>query len=105
MARPVTEGVSTDARLLRLAADDNVLIVTRSIRAGEAFFLGGAEVAARADLPIGFKVAATAFRPGDVAIRLNMPIGCATQAIRVGELVHTHNLASQYMRTHERGEA
>jgi hypothetical protein len=28
-----------------------------------------------------------------------------TQPVRAGELVHTHNLASMYLRTHERGEA
>jgi hypothetical protein len=40
-----------------------------------------------------------------VAIRLGMPIGRATAPIRQGELLHTHNLASLYMRTHGRGEA
>jgi len=105
MARPVTESAIMDGRLLRLAEGDNVLIVARSIRAGEALTVAGTQITVSAALPIGFKVAATDLQPGDVAIRLGMPIGRVTQAIRRGELVHTHNLASLYMRTHERGEA
>ena len=105
MARPVTDATNMDERLLRLAAGDNVLIVTRTIRAGEVLIIAGAEGPVSSPLPIGFKVAATDLQPGDVAVRLGMPIGRATQAIRLGELVHTHNLASLYMRTHARGEA
>jgi len=96
---------SVDPRLLRLGQGDNVLIVIRPIRLGEQFRIDEIELAAAVTLPIGFKVAAVDFAEGDVALRLGMPIGRATAAIRTGELVHTHNLASMYMRTHERGEA
>ena len=40
-----------------------------------------------------------------MAIRYSMPIGRTTGAVARGELVHTHNLESLYMRTHARGEA
>jgi altronate dehydratase small subunit len=94
-----------DPRLLRLAEGDNVVIVTEAIGAGETFVVAGVPVVAAADLPTGFKVAAQDLAEGEIAIRLSTPIGRTTAAIGVGELVHTHNLASQYIRTRARGEA
>ncbi len=103
MARPVSG--PSDPRLLRLAEGDNVLIVIRAIPAGERLVVEGASIVVDAALPIGFKVAATDLAEDAVAVRFGMPIGRATGAIRRGQLVHTHNLASLYMRTHARGEA
>lgn len=93
-----------DQRLLMLAEGDNVLIVTGLIGAGETFFVAGSPVVAAQDLPTGFKVAARELLEGEIAVRLRTSIGRTTAAVGVGELVHTHNLASQYLRTHERGE-
>ena len=56
-------------------------------------------------LPLGFKVAAQDLAEGTGAIRYGMPIGRTTAVVRRGEMVHTHNLESLYMRTHARGEA
>lgn len=101
----MTPPASSDPRLLRLADGDNVLIVTRTIAAGESFVVEGTTVDAGDTMPIGFKVAAEDLPEGGIAIRYGTPIGRATRAIRRGELVHTHNLESLYMRTHARGEA
>jgi hypothetical protein len=100
----VSAALITDPRLLRLAEDDNVLIVTGNIAAGERFVIGGEPVDAAADLMLGFKVAAVDFEAGTIALRYGMPIGRTTAAVARGELIHTHNLESQYMRTHARGE-
>ena len=104
-----TEGppptAAQDLRLLTLADNDNVVIVTELIAAGETFVVSGVAVVAAQDLPTGFKVAARDLAEGEIAIRLSTPIGRTTAAVGVGELVHTHNLASQYLRTHARGEA
>ena len=105
MGDPVTDPARTDSRLLRLADGDNVLIVRQPIPGGSEYMVDGVAATTPADLPIGFKVAGTDFQPDDVAIRLGMPIGRATAPIRRGELIHTHNLASLYMRTHGLGEA
>ncbi len=102
MGDPVT---TTDDRLLRLGGDDNVLISRTSIPAGTTLVVDGATVTTDADLQVGFKVAATDLEPGTVVRRLGVPIGQTTQRVGRGELVHTHNLTSQYMRTHARGEA
>jgi hypothetical protein len=93
-----------DPRLLRLGAGDNVLIATEPIARGSAFVINGQTVIADDEVPMGFKVAATNLPAGELAIRLGTPIGRTTRAIGIGEIVHTHNLASLYLRTHGRGE-
>ena len=95
----------TDARLLRLADGDSVLIVIATIAAGERFAVEGETVEAPVTLPIGFKVAAGDLEEGSVVLRYGTPIGRLTRPVRRGQLVHTHNLESLYMRTHARGEA
>lgn len=105
MGDPVNGADGTDPRLLRLAAGDNVLIARQPLPAGSAILVGGVTVNTDADLGVGFKVAAHDLAPDVAVIRLGVPIGRTTAAIARGELVHTHNLASQYMRTHARGEA
>jgi len=105
MARPVIMAADSDPRLLRLADSDNVLIATATIPAGEAVRVEGAVVRSPVSIPLGFKVAARDLGEGTVAIRFGMPIGRTTAMVRRGEMVHTHNLESLYMRTHARGEA
>ena len=95
---------ATDPRLLLLADGDNVLITTTSIRAGEELLVDGHRVELAADVALGFKIAAVDMPEGTTAIRLGMPIGRATADIAQGDVVHTHNLESLYMRTHARGE-
>ncbi len=95
---------STDTRLLLLADGDNVLITTTSIRAGEELLVDGHAVELMTDLALGFKVAATDLPEGTTAIRLGTPIGRTTTDVSCGEVVHTHNLESLYLRTHARGE-
>lgn len=102
MGDPVT---ATDARLLRLGDADNILIARESIAAGTKLLVDGVAVVTDADLRMGFKVAAADLEPDTVVLRLGVPIGRTTRRVCRGELVHTHNLASQYMRTHARGEA
>ncbi|MCL5971406.1 MAG: UxaA family hydrolase [Firmicutes bacterium] len=46
------------------------------------------------DIPFGYKFALCAIARGDTVIKYGVPIGFAIQAIRPGELVHTHNLES-----------
>jgi altronate hydrolase len=100
----VSTSAEFDPRLLRLGAGDNVLIATSPIPRGSTFVVNGHTVIADDDVPTGFKVAATNLTAGELAIRLGTPIGRTTRDIGVGQIVHTHNLASLYLRTHGRGE-
>lgn len=95
---------STDPRLLLLAEGDNVLITTTSIRVGEELLVDGHAVSLANDVSLGFKIAAVDLAEGTTAVRLGTPIGRATTDIARGEVVHTHNLESLYLRTHARGE-
>lgn len=101
----MSDVAASDPRLLRLADGDNVLIVIATIGAGDRFLVEGVSVVAPVPLPLGFKVAARDLDDGTDAIRYGMPIGRTTCAVARGDLVHTHNLESLYMRTHARGEA
>ena len=102
MARPVSG--STDLRLLQLAPGDNVFITTTSIRAGEELLIDGHAIELASDVSLGFKVAADDLDEGTVALRFGMPIGRTTAPVARGEVIHTHNLESLYLRTHARGE-
>jgi hypothetical protein len=81
------------------------MIVIAPIAAGDRFVVGGLTVEAAVTLPLGFKVAARDLEAGSIVVRYGMPIGRLTRAASRGELIHTHNLESLYMRTHARGEA
>jgi len=87
----------TDSRLLLLDETDNVLGVARPIGAGEAFPIDGHYV--RLDRPagIGFKVARQTIPAGQKVLKYGACIGLATQDIDVGQLVHVHNLKSNYL--------
>ncbi|MCX8157625.1 MAG: UxaA family hydrolase [Verrucomicrobiae bacterium] len=92
--------METDKRLLRLAAEDNVLTAITTLAAGEEVWIEGERVRLDARVPLGFKVAARAIRQGEKVLKYGVPIGSATAEIRRGEVVHTHNLKSDYLPTY-----
>ncbi|HWB86187.1 MAG TPA: UxaA family hydrolase [Bryobacteraceae bacterium] len=50
------------------------------------------ELTAKANIPLGHKIALTPIATGTKVIKYNVPIGNATQDIDLGDHVHTHNL-------------
>ena len=64
------------------------------IRAGETVAIAGSRVTMPADLPIGHKLARAPIAAGEKIMKYGAPIGTATAAIAVGELVHVDNLKS-----------
>jgi altronate dehydratase small subunit len=94
-----------DPRLLLLDDRDNVLVATTRVRAGETVAIAGLRVAMPADLPIGHKIARGAIAAGDKIVKYGAPIGSATAAIAVGELVHVHNVKSDYTPTYHLEDA
>ena len=81
--------MSGPARLLRLAEGDNVYIATGPLRPGDVVRADGR------DLPI----TARDIEAKEKIVRFGVPIGSATRPIAAGAWVHTHNLASDYIRT------
>ncbi len=94
---PMSENL--DPRLLRLHIADNVLTVISTLEPGETIQIGGKTIAVKTRLPIGHKVAACAIAAGEKILKYGAAIGSATYAIAAGELVHTHNLKSDYLPT------
>jgi altronate dehydratase small subunit len=85
--------------LLLLSPLDNVRVVGIPLEAGETLRFEEQSVVVRADLPLGSKIAARPIWAGEKIIKFGVPIGSATQPIALGELVHTHNLKSDYLST------
>jgi len=87
---------STDPRLIRLAAADNVLILATTVAAGTPLSVGGREVALQRDLTLGHKIAARDIARGEIILKYDFPIGVATEDIPAGAHVHLHNVRSNY---------
>lgn len=91
---------TTDPRLIRLSPEDNVAAVTTTIEAGESLLVEGRTVQFLDRVPTGHKVAVETIAAGRQVIKYGASIGSATQDIRPGEYVHTHNLTSDYLPTY-----
>ncbi len=86
--------------LLRLADSDPIAVATRDIAAGERIAIGGIVLMLPARVPLGHKVALRPIAAGEKVAKYRVPIGTATAAIAPGEIVHTHNLRSDYIPTY-----
>jgi (2R)-sulfolactate sulfo-lyase subunit alpha len=79
---------------------DHVGVATSDIEAGESVVGvymdddGTIEVAARADVPLGHKIAVEPRHPGERVLEYGIPIGTAPDGFEAGEYVHVHNLRS-----------
>ncbi|KOF15444.1 galactarate dehydratase [Ensifer adhaerens] len=73
-----------------LAPEDNVVVATLAIAAGEAL-PGGVRAATKIDP--GHKVAIRPIHAGDPVVKYAQAIGRATSDIEAGEHVHSHNLS------------
>ncbi|HWB91061.1 MAG TPA: UxaA family hydrolase [Puia sp.] len=86
--------------VLKLHLNDNVVVCTRSIAAGEKVLLDGHPVTMSVSLGIGHKLACRDIREGDAVIKYGIVIGTATADIDPGSHVHTHNVKSNYIPTY-----
>lgn len=94
--QPTTE---SKPGLLQINPVDNVAVAVRAIEAGYAEQVGGVNVTAHHHLPLGAKLALKDIAAGEKIIKFGEPIGSASEPIRAGEYVHTHNLRSDYIPT------
>jgi len=78
--------------------EDHVGVAVEEIKAGAAVmgaYLEGDDqvnVTANQDIPLGHKIALKPAKQGDIIVKYGENIGKATQDIKVGDWVHTHNL-------------
>ncbi|NPC58984.1 UxaA family hydrolase [Caenimonas soli] len=90
------------ARTIRLHPADDVVISLDQLVSGTHIAAEGAAVAGL--IPPGHKMATRAIAAGEPVRRYGQIIGFASQAIRAGQHVHTHNLAiSDFTRDHAHG--
>jgi altronate hydrolase len=82
--------MTTVTPLIRLHADDNVLVARAPIAPGQEL----AELGLRmpTEVPAGHKIAARRIAAGEAVMKYNTVIGVAARDIDVGEHVHAHNL-------------
>lgn len=97
--------MTDDIRLLRIRPNDNVVIARGAVPSGTALTINDQVVTIPDEIALGFKLAAGELPEGTIVIRSGVPIGVTSTDVHIGELVHTHNMESRYLRTHARGES
>ena len=82
------------SRILQIHPDDNVAVALEPLKAGDVVETSAGAVTLRQDIPQGHKLALTDIPAGATVVKYGFPIGHATQAIHVGDWVHSHDLAT-----------
>jgi altronate dehydratase small subunit len=90
----------TDGRLLFLNPKDNVCTAIAPISSGTTLQIYGNIVVIKQIIPLGFKIAGCNIATNEAIIKYGVPIGLATRNIVLGELVHLHNMKSDYLPTY-----
>jgi altronate dehydratase len=90
--------MKTQANIVVLAEGDNVGVAVQPIGPGDsAHSAAEHHVTAAEEIPLGHKIALRPIASGERIIRLGVPVGIATADIATGQLVHVHNVKSQYL--------
>ncbi len=87
-------------QLILLGSHDNVLIARKEIMQGNTVVIDGTDVVLVRTVKLGFKVASRLIDAGEKIIKYSVPIGSAKTMIQKGELVHVHNMKSDYSPTY-----
>jgi len=87
-----TEPSSADVTYLH--SDDNVCVVIRTLTAGTKVAINGVSFVLERPVGIGHKLAIAPIAKGEQVKKYGQTIGYTTEAVRVGELVHLHNLSN-----------
>lgn len=88
---------ATDPRLLVLAPGDNIAVARLEIPADIALQVAGKTIRLQRALGFGHKIAVRNIAAGEKIMKYGAPIGRATADIALGDYVHNHNVASDYM--------
>jgi altronate dehydratase small subunit len=90
----------TDGRLLFLNPKDNVCTAIAPIPEGTTLQISGNTVVIKQNIPLGFKIAGCDLATHQSVMKYGVSIGSATRDIVLGELVHLHNMKSDYLPTY-----
>lgn len=95
-------GPPAPAKVLLLHPDDTVLVCIDDIEVGDTLWIDDQPLTAPEPCAVGHKLARRALAPGDKVLKYGAPIGSMTSAAEAGEHVHSHNMKSDYLRSHTR---
>ena len=87
-------GPRTPPRVYKVAARDTVAVALEPLARGTVVEIEGERLTFVQDIPPHHKVALGDHAPAEEVVRFGAPIGRARQAIRAGEHVHVHNVAT-----------
>mgnify|MGYP000278782937 CR=1 FL=1 len=90
----------TTATLILLSPQDNCLVACRDLKAGTHVQIDNCAVELPQTVPLGYKVARYPLAAGQAVLRYAAHIGSTTRPVAAGELLHTHNLQSDYLPTY-----
>ena len=85
--------------LILLDSMDNVLIATQTFLRGDTVDISGHRFVLDRRLPLGWKIARQDIICGHKIFKCGIPIGSASRDINMGEVVHVHNIQSDYVPT------
>ena len=102
MNRPAdpASGAAPEPAFVRLHPADNVVVLARTVEAGESLRVGDLTVVIERRLGLGHKLATCAIPAGARIVKYGVGIGSAAVPIAAGAHVHTHNLRSDYLPTY-----
>ncbi|MWP49459.1 MULTISPECIES: UxaA family hydrolase [unclassified Gilliamella] len=83
-------------KTIKINDNDNVIIALEALQQGDRIVIEQLgtqqQITVLQDIPSGHKIAIKPIVQGNNVIKYGFPIGHATQAIQIGEHVHTHNV-------------
>lgn len=80
------------SKFLQIHSDDNILVALSSLTKEDVITHGNATIELQDDIPAKHKFALRDFAVGDEVYMYGVLVGKATQPIRKGALIHTHNI-------------
>lgn len=84
--------------------NDNVGVLKSDVLPNESITCGELTITSQKALKLGDKIALKAMPIGAGILKYGSHIGSLTQSVAAGEWIHVHNMKSDYVPTHLRGD-
>ncbi len=76
---------------------DNIAVACDDFQKDEKIHIKDKNIVLLDDIKMAHKIAINDIKNGEVILKYGVSIGSATQDIKLGELVHIHNMKSNYI--------